>query len=358
METKVTINREPCWLLEAAELAFALVNKIPAEKLTAPGAYCIPVPEVERLLTFARQALELQDGQMQFYFHAVPLERQSLRDSCLASVLLYTPIEVLCSDPEQMAQASIDTWDHYCTSGLRFNDMNGFSLTLEASGESRFVSLSEQLSHLPVPKTYQVELAEVLSNYAFHIKKLAKLLEPVTRRLPELIAPWVTGAAELLNSWESFFHQNSLKDFLENRVAFRHGEISELEIALRYLSPQVSTGMGGRNTRIHIGLAAQVGLDFSNTALDLEEWECKALQLLSSPSRIAMLRMMMNQSLSVQMIAKALNLNPGAVSRDVGGLHECKLLQREVRDGRSFYRTNPKILTQVTEHVCQYIVQG
>ena len=39
---EVQIYREPCWLLEAAELVYGLVNRIPAGKLTVPGQYCIP----------------------------------------------------------------------------------------------------------------------------------------------------------------------------------------------------------------------------------------------------------------------------------------------------------------------------
>lgn len=358
VETKVTINREPCWLLEAAELVYGLVNEIPAEKLAGTGPYCLPVAEVEKLLAFARRMPELQDRQLRFYFHAVPLERQSLRDSCLASVLLYTPMEVSCSDPAQMVQMSIDIWSRWRSGGLRIKDMNGFSLNLKYAEESTFVSLAEELSCLPVPKSYQVELAEVLSDYSFHIANLARLLEPVTSRLPELMAPWVTGAAELLDSWERFFRQHSPGEYLEQRGSLQFGGVREFNMALRYLSPQLAPAVIGVKMRVHMGIDQPVGFDPASITHDMEEWEYKALQLLSSVSRVAMLRMMMNQSMSVQMIAKALNLNPGAVSRDVGGLHECKLLHLEVRDGRSFYRTNPKTLSQVTEHVCRYITQS
>lgn len=44
----VVIEREPCYLLEAAELAYSLVNDIPAEKLSGTGLYCIPAEAIQR----------------------------------------------------------------------------------------------------------------------------------------------------------------------------------------------------------------------------------------------------------------------------------------------------------------------
>lgn len=358
MDIKVTINREPCWLLEAAELAFALVNKIPAEKLTAPGAYSIPASEMEKYLAFAKQALEPESSRLQFYFRSVPLEGESLRDSCLACTLLYTPMEVCHSDPEEMAQASIDAWNQARAEGCHIDEMNGFSLSLGSPEGEGFVPLSAELAGLPVPQSYQVELAEVLSDYAFHVRCLTRLLEPVTRWLPQQMAPWVKNAAGLLDDWEAFFREHSPSEFLKRRGGFVHEDVYGFQMALRYLTPQVAPGKVSGEVRIHMGVTLNVGFDSSPAASMPEERECRVLQLLSSPSRIAMLRMMMDQSMSVQMVAKALNLNPGAVSRDINSMFETTLLQQEIRDGRSFYRTNSKTVAQVTERVSQYIIQG
>ena len=45
----VQIMSTPCYLLETVELIYAFVNGVPAEELTGPGSYCIPVREVQRL---------------------------------------------------------------------------------------------------------------------------------------------------------------------------------------------------------------------------------------------------------------------------------------------------------------------
>lgn len=39
---ELEIYKKPCLLLEAAELVCAVVNNIPAEKLTVPDTYAIP----------------------------------------------------------------------------------------------------------------------------------------------------------------------------------------------------------------------------------------------------------------------------------------------------------------------------
>ena len=41
-EVNILACREPCLLLEAAELVYALVNDIPPENMTLPGEYYLP----------------------------------------------------------------------------------------------------------------------------------------------------------------------------------------------------------------------------------------------------------------------------------------------------------------------------
>ena len=57
---EVQIYREPCWLLEAAELVYGLVNRIPAGKLTVPGQYCIPPDELRKIQEEACAGLDLE----------------------------------------------------------------------------------------------------------------------------------------------------------------------------------------------------------------------------------------------------------------------------------------------------------
>lgn len=69
---KVTIYQEPCWLLEAAELVYGLVNQIPVEKLAGSGPYCIPPDQVRRIQAEVCAGLNPLDEVIQFYFRESP----------------------------------------------------------------------------------------------------------------------------------------------------------------------------------------------------------------------------------------------------------------------------------------------
>ena len=58
--------REPCLLLEAAELVYALVNDIPPENMTLPGEYYLPVEAVEAIRAEACRGLSPEDSRLQF----------------------------------------------------------------------------------------------------------------------------------------------------------------------------------------------------------------------------------------------------------------------------------------------------
>ena len=79
------------------------------------------------------------------------------------------------------------------------------------------------------------------------------------------------------------------------------------------------------------------------------------MHLLSSPSRMEMLRAMTDRYMSAQELAQTLNLNSGTVFRDLNSMYDARLLYIENRNGRNCYRTNCGIVRQVTEHVQQYL---
>ena len=64
----VQIMSTPCYLLETVELIYAFVNGVPAEELTGPGSYCIPVREVQRIMDTVCAGLALQNPTLQFFF--------------------------------------------------------------------------------------------------------------------------------------------------------------------------------------------------------------------------------------------------------------------------------------------------
>ncbi len=71
---KVTIYQEPCWLLEAAELVYGLVNQIPVEKLAGSGPLLHPAGPGAPHPGGGLRGLDPLDELTQFYFRGVPLK--------------------------------------------------------------------------------------------------------------------------------------------------------------------------------------------------------------------------------------------------------------------------------------------
>lgn len=82
---ELEIYKKPCLLLEAAELVCAVVNNIPAEKLTVPDTYAIPPEAVRTIQEAACAGLSPEDRQLQFYFRGFPLFGVAERLFCLAA---------------------------------------------------------------------------------------------------------------------------------------------------------------------------------------------------------------------------------------------------------------------------------
>lgn len=357
---EVTIYQEPCWLLEAAELAYGLVNEIPAEKLTASGPYCIPAEQVRRLLAKARTRIGPEEELVRYYFQGVPLEGFSSRLSCLGCAMLYSSMPLHCAQPQDYAAALLNAWHTILESGFRVDGLDGFTLNLEPS-EGRPLSLAKELSVLQAPELYKMQLLEVFSAFDSHLDQLVRLLTPVAEMLPEEVAPWTRSVSALAKEWEAFFQQNSPQAFFLHRARMQDVSIQHLEMAFRFLSPTVSPGKyrgGSEEARIHIGVSMEPSLENPDSAPSPEEWELTAVRLMANSARMEMLRLMMERPMSGQELAQTLNLNSGSVFRDLNSLLNARLLLQESNGSRNCYRTNLSTIRQITEHLVNHIQSG
>ena len=151
---KVTIYQEPCWLLEAAELVYGLVNQIPVEKLAGSGPYCIPPDQVRRIQAEACTGLDVLDELTQFYFRGVPLEGVSGRLSCLGCALLYSFLEIDHPQVDDFVRSMEADWRALCESGFHVEGIDGFSLSFEPAPAGKLLSLARELAALQVPPLY------------------------------------------------------------------------------------------------------------------------------------------------------------------------------------------------------------
>ena len=215
---EVQIYREPCWLLEAAELVYGLVNRIPAGKLTVPGQYCIPPDELRKIQEEACAGLDLEDELLRLYFRGTALEGVSGRKFCLGCALLYVSFDLAHPEPEEMTRCLKETWYKLRREQYRISGINMFSLGLERAKEPSFQTLAEEIGDLPVPVKLRMQILEVFSAYDVHLDRVVALLRPVAEALPALLRPWVERAAPLVKQWEEFFAAHTPQEFLYRRA--------------------------------------------------------------------------------------------------------------------------------------------
>jgi len=354
----VTIYREPCWLLEASELVYALVNRIPAERMTASGPYCIPAEAVMRIQAEACAGLSPEDETLQFYFKGVKLKGSADRLSCLGCTLLYSSLEVGHPEPDEMVRALAESWREMRQAGYRVNDINGFTLGMNVGDSGKFNSLAMELMDLPLPKAYRMQLLEVFSSFDEHLHRVAELLKPVAQRLPALMEPWVSQTENLMAQWEAFFRENSAEDFFLQRGQTEYEGYQRLEIAFRYFSPTPSPGKlreSDGSVRCQIGVSMKPSLSRTSSEERMEDWELTALRLMGSAPRIEILRMVTDTYMTTQEIAQRLGINYGSVFRDVNSMSNAALLQVQNIGGRNYYRVNKPVVRQLADRMVRYL---
>lgn len=134
----VVIEREPCYLLEAAELAYSLVNDIPAEKLSGTGLYCIPAEAIQRIRREACAGIESHQTALDFYFRQVTVGAEGEEVSCLGSCMLYTALKSFSSDAAQMCRELTQNWRAMRSRGLRITSISDNSLNVEEQDAGGF----------------------------------------------------------------------------------------------------------------------------------------------------------------------------------------------------------------------------
>lgn len=360
---EVALYAKPCLLYEAAELVFALVNGIPPEKLTGTGEYCIPPEQMQAIQAQACADLNPEDEQLQFYFRGVPLEGTHGRASCLGCCLLYSSLEIASPGVEEMRQALSAAWTDHREKGYRVNGIDAFSISMEPVEDGKqFSSLSKEISWLPVPSDYQMQLLEVFSAFDQHLAQVTDLLRPVADKLELLLEPWVARAQGLLQSWENLFQQeNQAEEFLLHKARLRFDHYNSFGIALRYFSFGGSPGkideLTGR-VAFHISVSVPPSLEQANPRLTMTEQEYAALRLLANPDRVEMLRLMAEKPMSGSEVAKELKLHVGSAFRDINNLYNAGLLLLLPGKGKSLYSANLQAVEDLTAHLVEYLRNG
>lgn len=354
---RVTIYREPCWLLEASELVYSFVNEVPPEKLTAPGTYCIPLEDTIRIRDTVCAQLDKTDKQLRFYFQGVPLEGVPERMSCPAVCVLHQELELGHPEPADMVGALKADWRDNLRNQYYISGIGRFTMNMDKAKEGEFLSLAESITNLPVPSAYQLRLLEVYAAYEYHLQHIYNLLLPVVEALKPLLLPFVKRAAPLLKQWETFFQDNTPEDFLQSRGATVIDGYEQLEIALGYFFQSYFPSRVLGEKKI---VRCMMGLRSIPSEKTVEKriptpGELAALRLVANPTRMEMLRTMATRAMGVQELADHLGLNVGSVSRDISNMRNAGLLLADYSQERSSYRTNLNEIEKLSDHVLTYL---
>ena len=357
---KVTIYQEPCWLLEAAELVYGLVNQIPVEKLAGSGPYCIPPDQVRRIQAEACAGLDPLDELTQFYFRGVPLEGVSGRLSCLGCALLYSFLEIDHPQVDDFVRSMEADWRALCESGFHVEGIDGFSLSFEPALAGKLLSLARELAALQVPPLYRMQLLEAFSAFDTYLDQLLQLLTPIIGRLPALLEPWVRQAARLQEKWSQFFLENSPEEFFLQRSAVVCDNCKTVTMRFRYFFSDMALGrIWSKDGTIlfHLGVGKEPEPRRAEPCSMADE-EFEALRLMGNPARARMLQAMMYRTMTIQELSKALGLKPGSVHRDLNSLFCAKLLVLEAVRGKTGYRTDYEKIKALTERFLQFLEQN
>lgn len=353
----VKIYREPCWLLEAAELVYSLVNEIPAKKLTAAGPYCIPAQEVASIRDTACAGIDKTDKQLRFYFQGTQLEGVSERLSCPAICILHQELEVGHPEPADMVDALKKDWQYDMAHRYFISGIGRFTTIMDKAKENDFLSLAESIANLPVSREYQLRLLEIYAAYEQHLQRVYELLLPVVDALRPLLRPWVVRAAPLLDQWEAFFQTTTPEKFLQSRGGTFVDGYDRLELALGYFfAGYFPANVLGEKRVVRCMMGVR-----SIPSAEIEEkniptvGELTALRLVMNPTRLEMLRAMTERAMSVQELADQLDLNVGSVSRDITNMRNSGLLLADYSRERSYYRTNLDEIEKIAKHVLSYL---
>lgn len=354
---KLIVQSEPCLLLETAELVYAFVNGIPAEKMTCPMPYAIPAGEMERIQQEVCRGLDPEDPELRFFFAGVPVGDKHGRLSCLASCLLYAGLPIASYDVDETLHA-LKTCE--LTTVRPFHVIGLAAYSIGYAGADQYTNLTQEFSKLAVPVHYQMQLVEIFSNFGWYVDQLGEILRPLAQRLKPLLLQWVEAAAGQREAWERYLATSEAVEDMLNRVQIKSQGLNCVELVMRYVFPLEAPGefraLPG-SLHLHMGIALTPGQPRPQSSAPLENWEFTALKLLSSPDRMAIIGALTGKPKSIQDLSVELELNPGSVFRDLNNLFNVGILTQEIIGGRNYYRANLKQIEKITDHLVLYLRQ-
>ena len=358
---RMKVGQEPCILYETIELLYAYINGIPAERLTKEAPYCIPAPEVARMMSEACAGIDAQDPDFCRFFVQHAMDEHS-QFTCLASCMVYWFIHLDVTDMTAQMDRMCANWERIRRQPFTIKAITRFALDIETLPGGRTVSLAEELKKLPVTEDFFLILLETFSDYTYQMSRLRDLIWPTAQRLQGLLEPFVAQAEPLREAWNRFFEETSAEDFVVERTGtIPERPFDQAGITLRYLGARYAVGHLDPEKNsffMHIGVGVQPALQQVCELGGLNERELSSLRLLGDKGRSEMVQALMGKTMSMQELDTHLGLNPGTVFRNLNSLTNAKLLTKEIRGDQYYYRTNFPFIQAIFQHVLDFYQKG
>ncbi len=358
---KITLSRDPNWLYEAAELMIAFVNRTPVRELSGDGPFCVPVVDIERLMAETCGGLDPEDPELQFFFKRVKVKNVPENEVTLAGCLLYTQPELNNSNIDQTVEIICDRWEILCNTGNRITGIDMLALAGDIPPKAYAKPTTEEdlrrdIFDLPVEMEFQKKLFQAFSKHRQTMQRMAEILRPVAWQLQFLLAPWVQKAQTLVDQWLELFREYTPEHFLYYRFGLRC-TVSNMYMSLCYLAPNRKYGkmLAGHleGVYFHAGILQAPALEPNHGADQLSL--TMVMQLLSNPTRLEMLKILLKKPMTCRELARAVGANPGTTSKDLSNLVRARLLYMEEQNGSLRYRTNSKTVQWVSEQLMELL---
>lgn len=328
----------PYMLLETVELLYAVVNRVPAQKLTAGGSYGIPAEEMQHIIDALEKEIDLQDPELKLFFEKVKIKDGSEDTTCLARSMAYLKMDFDCGDIPSAISSLQNKWCELQRDHKYPVHIGKYTLDFDKSDDERTSSLDQKIRRLLVPAEYQRKLLDALTNFQSYTERLQALLLPAAAYMEKRLMTWMERAQPLLRQWEEQFTQpESLAKIEKHWPQEVARDAENIYFTLRYLDCQYRVSQydaGRKSVCLHIGVGC---LPEDDSRKGVASWELRALRLLGNAARAQILFALRERPMSTREIARELQMDLGTVSRDVRNLCDAGvLIMRESEDRRRY----------------------
>lgn len=371
----VTILTQPSILMETVEMLYQFVNNLSLESSERDflSKYADPMDSeyedghyyeavfsgLRQILAEGTKGLDRADPRMVYYFRDM-MPDGNQRGVCLAKIMLYSFYEgedftfdgAVLECRRNFSDFQADQFTRFRIVGI---DRAGLSL-LPQDGDTP-LSLYRQLDGFDIPSACKWEVYRVLQEYDSMLTELVILLEPIARRMEEILAEHQKTLEQAANYWRKYFSTHSFQDFkldmmgIETRQSTQKETLQVLWFWWMGLA-QMHFYQGVDREALNIGLLVRCGKT-PKAAGYAQENVLNILKLLSDKSKFDLLRRMTGHRCYGLELANEMGLTSGTISKHLSTLFSCGLLNLQRVNNRVYYQTDEiavlNFLDQLTE---------